>query len=628
MNYIDYNKALFWQIGVLMNHCKSNKTYGISRKLLALLLVLCLFVTGCSSDDTSDQPQTDSAAADSQGNTDSSMSVQNTYEQYTTFSEFTDALFRENITLSTLNLHYTLAQPENYGITDYKVALSNQSVVDFSTTKQQFYDYLCKLKSFDYNSLTKDEQLVYDILVYDLEQEYNAADLQIYKEPLSPTIGDNAQIPILLAEYTFYDEQDIQDYLTLLTTVPAYFEDIMKLEKMKSEQGLFMSDTTAEAIIDQCREFIKNPESNYLISSFTERIEKMEGISETQKAEYIAANKEHVLQSVIPAYEALINGLTELKGTGKNQTGGLANLPDGKRYYQYLVAGSTGCDMTVAELKKQINTRVTSDLRQIVSMASSDPDALSEIEETVFPITEPNACLEDLQQKILSDFPEGPKTHYEIKFVSEDLKEHLSPAFYLTPPIDAAADNVIYINQGKSYQTEQTLYTTLAHEGYPGHLYQTTYFLATDPALVRNLLNYPGYVEGWATYVECLAYDYSGVDTFTAEVFRLNTSYSLGLYCLVDIGVNEEGWTLEDTVAFLKGYGITDESAVKEIFDSMVAEPANYLSYYVGYLQFMNLRDMMKEKQGDDFSLKAFHQAVLDIGPAPFSIIEKYLNQG
>ncbi len=596
-------------------------------KIVCIILSVCLLLTGCGGSTGTELPPQNLVPDTTTAPFDNlqELPVKNTYAEYKTFSEFTDAMFRKEISGSTLNMHYTLAHPENYGISRGSAALFKNSITDFETIRQTYVDYLAKVCSFDYASLTKQEQLVYDMLVYDLKQELAASDNMLYTPLLGPTTGINAQLPFLLAEYRFYEEADITDYLTMLPTVSDYFAEILRLEKMKSEAGLFMSDTTADAIISQCNSFIQNPNDNLLLTSFSGRMEEIDWLDAEKKAAYTKQNKEAVLQSVLPAYQNLIDGLTQLKGTGKNQTTGLAALPAGKDYYQYLVNCATGCNLSVSELQKELEDMVTANLREIITISSKNPEILKDIDNLSLPITEPDACLTDLQEKIQADFPEGPETHYEVKYVSEALKEHMSPAFYLTPPIDAPEDNVIYINPGNSAQTNQTLYATLAHEGYPGHLYQITYFSQTNPALVRNLLNYPGYVEGWATYVECLSYEYSGADPTAARIFQLDTTYSLGLYSLVDIGVNYEGWTQKDTAAFLSAYGITDQDTIKKIFDTMVAEPSNYLSYSVGCMQFMKLRDAVAEQQGDAFSLKKFHKAILDIGPAPFSIIEKYL---
>ena len=150
-------------------------------------------------------------------------------------------------------------------------------------------------------------------------------------------------------------------------------------------------------------------------------------------------------------------------------------------------------------------------------------------------------------------------------------------------------------------------------------MYQTTYFSSTNPDPIRNLLDYSGYVEGWATYAEMCSYYISSLDKAHATLLQKNNSVILGLYAYADIGIHYDGWTLEDTIAFFSTYGITDRSIIQEIYAYIVGDPANYLTYYVGYLEILELKKEWHSSQ------KEFHQKILEIGPAPFKIIQKHL---
>jgi len=212
------------------------------------------------------------------------------------------------------------------------------------------------------------------------------------------------------------------------------------------------------------------------------------------------------------------------------------------------------------------------------------------------------------------------------------MEDYLSPAFYLTPPMDTGSPNVIYINRsGRTSNLE--LFTTLAHEGFPGHLYQTVFFGSQNPCHIRYLLTSSGYVEGWATYVESYAHSYAADyldDEAASDLTRLawlNRSVNLCIYSLLDIGIHYRGWDQTKTAAFLQAFGIRQQSVIKEIFQYIVETPANYLKYYWGYLNFLDLKNFCEKKLGDEFILKEFHQKILEIGPVPFPILEKYIKQ-
>ena len=232
--------------------------------------------------------------------------------------------------------------------------------------------------------------------------------------------------------------------------------------------------------------------------------------------------------------------------------------------------------------------------------------------------------MEELKEQTLKDFPQLPECSYTLKDVPKALELSLSPAFYLTSPIDDSSQNVIYINRNPIYDN-QPLYNTIAHEGYPGHLYQNVFFGATAPDKVRSLLSFPGYAEGYATYAEHLSYHYMGLDTDAASILQLSSSVTLGIYASLDLGIHYEGWSREQAENFLYKYGIQSSETAGEIYHAIVAEPTSYLKYYVGYMEFLTLRQKAEKQWGKDFTEKRFHQYILEMGDAPFSVLEKYL---
>jgi uncharacterized protein (DUF885 family) len=247
----------------------------------------------------------------------------------------------------------------------------------------------------------------------------------------------------------------------------------------------------------------------------------------------------------------------------------------------------------------------------------------------VLPFSTPEEMLADLQNAVSEDFPVLSGIAYEVKTVDDSLKDFLSPAFYLTPPADVNSPNSIYLNPADE-MTGIELYSTLAHEGFPGHLYQTVSFSRSDPLLIRHLYAPSGYVEGWATYVESYACRYAArnLDANTQALCRLwylNRSVHLTLCSLLDLGIHSQGWLLSDASAFLAQFGITDASAAASLYQYILETPANYLKYCVGSLSFSQLLSEVQKQEGDPFSLIGFHEKLLRLGPLPFPLVEKYL---
>lgn len=535
------------------------------------------------------------------------------------FRQFTKQLFCQELSSNTISLHYTLKNPKEYDIRENEVTFGT-----FPTDNKNLLASVENLeevlKTFDYNKLSVENSLTYDVLKCYLNMTERDADYILYDEPMGLVSGVQTQLPVILSEYPFYEQSDVDTYLQLMKTTPEYFASLLKFEQKKSKAGLFMSDKMAEQVIEQCKAFRDMEENNYLYSTFAERVQTVTSLSDKQKSDYIQKNARMIKAYVLPAYDNLICAIEKLKGSGKNEQG-LCYLPKGKDYYEQVVEASTGSTRSVEEIRDMTRRQMTEDLEAMERVMK-----ISEKEVNASIPQNPTSILQDLQTKISTSFPKLPDTTYEVKYVPKAMQEYLSPAFYMIPAIDAYNENVIYVNEAQIGNT-MALFTTLAHEGYPGHLYQTVYFANTNPDPIRTVLNFGGYVEGWATYAEMCSYYLAPLTKDQATLLQKNSSIVLGLYTLADIGIHYDGWSREDAVAFYKKYGIGDEDNVNRIYDLILGSPGNYLKYYVGYVEFLELKKDWVKEYGSQASQKEFHKAVLDIGPAPFKVVEKYIGR-
>ena len=537
------------------------------------------------------------------------------------FENFTNALFCRETASNTISLHYSLKDPEAYGIEEQPVTFGIFDT-DSARTEAALENTQKALEQFEQRDLNVQNQVTYDVLEYYLKEAEKSADYILYEEPLALVSGVQTQLPVVLSEYQFYDRDDVDTYLALLETTGEYFDSLITFERAKSQAGLFMADYTAETVIEQCRAFLDMGDGNYLYSTFADRIQGVEELTEKEKSDYIQDNALVVSDNIIPAYEKLTAEIEKLKGTGQNEKG-LAGLPQGKEYYELAVRQSTGSDRSVEEMKDLTRRQISDDLTAMEQVLGITAE---EAQETAKEMGENNAelILNELEQGISGTFPEAPDTTLEVKYVPEEMEEHLSPAFYMIPAIDNTNENVIYINRAHM-NDDLTLFTTLAHEGYPGHLYQTIYYESTDPDPLRSIFSFGGYVEGWATYAEMGSYYLMPLSKEQATLLQKNNSIILGLYTLADIGIHYEGWTRMDTVAFFSNYGITDTDTVERIYELIIGSPGNYLKYYIGYVEFLELKKDWISEKGEEFSQKEFHEAVLKVGPAPFDIVEDYM---
>lgn len=379
------------------------------------------------------------------------------------FDSFLETFFRSEVQSNTINLHFTLSNPENYGITETPITLGVISDEAVQKSHASLENTISALESYSYDSLSPKQQLTYDILYDYLQTELSASDLTLYDEILRPSTGIQAQLPVLYEEYRFYDKQDIEDYLALIALTDDYFSQIIDFEKEKAHEGLFMSDFACDTIISQCETFAANPDSHYLILTFNHKVDAMTELTDSEREQYKEKNAALVKEHILPAYENLASALTELLGSGKNDQG-LCYFPDGKEFYEYLVYHNTGSSSDAKELETRISETRTANLTEAALLLAEHPELKSAGNDATLSGMDCIATLNVLQDAMLEDFPAAPDTEFTVSYIDECMEDYMAPAFYITAPIDNYEKNSIFINASTD-STSMRYFTTLAHEG-------------------------------------------------------------------------------------------------------------------------------------------------------------------
>lgn len=564
-------------------------------------------------------------------------------------------LLQSSFSGDTLSLHFTLAEPAKWGLDKLPAALPVYSASAGEEANVQLQKLQKRLSRIHPERLSEADALRYTLLQQYLAEREEALRFPFYQEALSPSSGAQTQFPVLMAEFPLRSRADVQQYLALLAQTGAYFDGLLDYEKERAAAGLFLSDESARAVIAQCDALMDEASvqggSHFLCQTFAERLGPLlesGAITQEEQARYLAENSRILRDVVVPAYRRLAEQLALLQGDHP-QDRGLCALPDGKAYYAYLAARATGSDQSVPELRALLLERLREDFHALAALSvrrrqlCADPedyDALAAQAGALLPDA-PQDILADLRQRMARDFPalaaDGKPLAEDairctVRAVPDSLEPYVSPAYYFTPPADRVQDNTIYINRSQTPEG-LSLYTTLAHEGYPGHLYQSVCFrLSEDPSLppVRSLYYYGGYTEGWAMYVEMRSYEYArqaireagGGDLadFVCTLERLNRDMQLCLYSLLDIAIHYDGAALEDVQALLGRFGLSPETA-RAVYRYIAQEPANYLKYFVGYLKILECRDYVKTLWGEAYSDLAFHTFFLQTGPCRFSTL-------
>lgn len=566
------------------------------------------------------------------------------------FTNITSRLFTEEMISNTLNMHYTIAFPSDFGICEYDPVLPGYCADASRQGQISLENTLASLKSLNRNKLEASDAWLHRLLVRYLENSLTLSSFSYYNEPLSPSSGMQSQLPILLAEYTFRSKRDVEDYLSLLEQTDQYFASLLLYEQEKADAGLLMPAASLKSVREQCDTVISASSlqsgTHFLQTTFRERLESLTDanlITPEEAQKYINTNDRLLKTVLLPAYTALGDGLLILEDESVPLTG-LAAFPRGKEYYESLLISETGSYRSVSQIQELLTTYFTREFETLRALFSEHPEIAqkySNDESVDFPYENAAQMLTDLKGRMTGNFPAvpGDNCSVSIKAVSQSLSDYCAPAFYLTTPLDDTTWNVIYINEPKTPKGLE-LYTTLAHEGYPGHLYQNTYHNRTDLSRgerpVKELLWYGGYLEGWALYVEFMSYDYAsamlqetnrGQDALWVQTEKHNRSLQLCLYSLLDIMIHYENASYSQVAKVLEKFGIDDSSSVRAIYTYIVQEPCNYLKYYLGYLEILSLRERARSLWGDDYSDYRFHCFYLDNGPADFLSLNELLTE-
>lgn len=550
------------------------------------------------------------------------------------FDRFLNSCFREYAAENTVTLHFKLSNPSAYGIkTPVSPTYGDLSSDALKKNCSRSKELLQKLYTFPTSSLTKKQKLTWQIFQDYLNESIMNEKYILYSSPLG-TNGLQSEIPVTLSEYRLDNEKDIKDYLSLVNQVPELFTQILDFEQERRNAGIISPSFVISDTIDQIDQFLNaSEENNLLIQSFEERLAEVEPLSKDQKASYIANNRLLVTNKVLPAYKSLKTSLQAYTNDSKNTPSKerLCEYKNGQDYYKFLLMSNVGTDFSPEDCITILESQLKNTVKDISSLTTKNKDLYTEYLSATPALSAPKEIMNTLKNDSLIDFPEIKNISCQLKNVPDALSGTSACAFYLVPPIDSTKDNIIYINKSRVDSNE--LFSTLAHEGYPGHLYQTNYFLTTNPSPLRTFLHCAGYDEGWGTYAQLYSYnfiEFKNVDEQTTkqlrQLYRDNDLLSLSLSSLCDLYVNYKNYDENALANYLQTYGIDKDSA-QNLYRYVIENPTTYLSYSIGCYELDQLKQTMSDSLGKAFKISDFHEAVLNVGSCNFSILRQEIEK-
>lgn len=540
------------------------------------------------------------------------------------FNEYCDELFKDMLGDDVLSVHYKLADPEKMGIEVKDYTLGDFTIEQIEEGEKEVDATLEKLNGFNAELLTDRQQLSLKTLKAYYEQQSEYDGLYMLQNMFGSNSGLIANLPTNFVEYVFYNEQDVKEYLDLIKDTKRYVDQVLDFTREQAEDGKFMASFCAQENIDMCNKYL-DEEVNPLIASFEEKLEELD-IDDAKKSEYIKTNEQYVKEYYNAAYEDVISVLSELM-EGETNDKGLYYMDGGTDLYTAIVHEKTSTQMTPEKVIDLLDSELESLFTEYAALYYSDTSLLDQEMNLNTGMTEPKEMLEFLADNCSSEFPEPYTKDFVVQYQSKATEVEGTVAYYLTARLDQLDYNSIKVNGSAVEGDDVGLYTTLAHEGFPGHLYQfTSVYNNADIPNALKMVDFIGFTEGYAQYASDRSYRMLGCSDELSQMCVLDGMLGYILQSRIDLGVNYEGWGIDEISEYLSDYVNDADSVAESMYESVISDPGILLPYTVGHINMIKLREKAERKLGDSFDAKEYHQLILDTGIVPFEIMEEELN--
>ena len=544
--------------------------------------------------------------------------------------ELDEEIFKNGKT-DIISMVFDIEDPSKFGMNWPDVGIEPWSPDDDQKGQESIQQVLTTLNEIDFGSLELEDQILYDTLMHDytLANEMNGMDY--YTSSMNSLTGENMELPIIFATLGFDDQADVERYLKMLADVKPYFESLFEYEKKVAEAGNSRPDAILDKLLESLEAVYKNHEGNYMYTTFEDRVNAMD-LDDAVKKDLIAKNKEILDTSFFPAYEELKKNMETLRGTAKT-SGKICEMQGGKAFYEKYFQLRSGTSLTIDEAKKflldDINAKYSDFYAKLFKLNQQQNDELmkhmSQDPSVAITTGSFESDVEFCKDAIKSDFPDIGDVKYTIYHIPKELSKNLSPAAYMSTPVDDINKNVLMLNDHSTGLGD--MLTTVAHEAFPGHLFEAVYHMQH----LNNFYQKGGttaYKEGWSTYSEdyimnlTTGYDLQVYECFDLYIALLN--YQMQAY--LDICVHYDGWGRDEVVNFANQYfpGAGEELA-DAFYDRIVEIPCYVTPYCFGNMCCSKIINDAMAQYGSQYSKKEIHAAYLDMGPSSFDLLEKYM---
>ncbi len=508
---------------------------------------------------------------------------------------------------------------ESMGITCDEVSWGSFTEED-GESLAYYTETLETLYSIDYESLDDQDRAFYDKIVYDFELNQYMASYSAfgyYSLVFDPLLGPQCEIFFLLDVIQFDTVEDAENYILLLEDIDRYYDEILDYEEQRAAYGFANPASVYENIAGSFDALCEQEDDCFLYESFEARVNAIPGIDAATKADLIARNEAAMHDYVFPEFEECSERMGALASYDGVQQG-ISSFPGGEAYYTVLFMYYSNSSKSIEETTAQLDAMIDALLAGMNSIAySGDFSWYDEYMNHDYSMGDTDANLQYLNTAVMPDFPDLPAHSYTLRDVPEALEENFSPAAYLGYHLDRFDSNLIITNQGS---VTDTFGVTCAHEGYPGHMFQSVYTRSHCEHPYLYLNDSIGYTEGWATYVENYCFKYFTENDTAGTLIMIENEFNVLLFARMDIGINYEGWSVEDCNAwYSETFGMAGGDFT-DVFEIVTNQPCYGVKYGIG---FVNTGLIMTQAHQDfpNATDEEIHTAYLNALPLTFEMI-------
>jgi uncharacterized protein (DUF885 family) len=508
-------------------------------------------------------------------------------------------------------------------------------------------------KNFDIEKLDEQTKISYRLFENDCNQEIDNFKWRFHNYPVNQMEGLQSSLPAFLINiHTVADKSDAEAYISRILGVNDLFSQLIVNLKIREEKNIIPPKFVFSYVRTDCKNilsgtpFEKGKPANALLEDFTNKVNALKDIDDAAKKELIAKASDALITSVKPAYEKLMAYWNELEKKATTDDGAW-KFPDGDAFYAAALKETTTTDLTAEDIYdigiKEV-ARIHAEMKEIMKKVNFKNDNLQDFftfmrtdKQFYYPNTAEGKeayrvkavkIIDDMKKELDKLFLTKPKADIEVKAVEPFREKSAAGAFYEEPALDGSRPGRYYIDlynmaDQATYQMEALAY----HEGIPGHHMQIA--IAQELTTVPKFRMHGGntaYVEGWALYSERVPKEIGFYSDPYSDFGRLAMELFRAARLVVDTGIHRKKWTREQALTYFNENTPNPVGDNTKEIDRYVVWPSQATGYKIGMNKILDLREKAKNKLGNKFDIREFHDVVLTSGPVTLNILEEMVN--